>query len=112
VAVDIWTYRETVAAVDLEGFRVEALDGEIGKVEGASRDAGGGSIVVDTGGWIIGKKVMLPAGTIERVDVDEGKVFVDRTKDEIKSAPEYDPSGYAEQEYRVALGDYYAGLYD
>jgi hypothetical protein len=111
VAVDIWSYRETITGVDLTGFTVEAADGEIGKVDEATDEVGASSIVVDTGAWIIGKKVMLPAGTIERVDLEEEKIYVDRTRDEIKNAPEYDPSGYAEQEYRIALGEYYSGLY-
>jgi hypothetical protein len=66
---------------------------------------------VDTGPWILGKKVMLPAGTIERIDPEERIVYVDRTKEQIKSAPEYDPSGYADQEYRMRLGGYYSDLY-
>ena len=109
MAVDIWTYRETISAIDLTGFAVEAADGAIGKVDEATHETG--SIVVDTGPWILGKRVLLPAGTIERVDFEEKKIFVDRTKEEIKNAPEYDPSGYAEQEYRARLGDYYSGFY-
>jgi len=34
---------------------------------------------VDTGPWIFGKKVMLPAGVISRVDHDDEQVFVNRT---------------------------------
>jgi hypothetical protein len=55
--------------------------------------------------------VLLPAGTIESIDPEQRKVHVDRSRDEIKNAPEHDPSGYAEQEYRLALADYYANLY-
>jgi hypothetical protein len=36
---------------------------------------------------------------------------VDRTKEEIKQAPEYDPSGYADQEYRLQLAEYYGRFY-
>jgi hypothetical protein len=111
MAVEIWDFRETVTDVDLEGFRVEALDGEIGKVDEATYDAGSGSIIVDTGPLVFGRKVFMPAGTIERIDIDDEKIFVDRTKQEIKDAPEYDPSGYAEQEYRIRLADYYSRFY-
>jgi len=112
MAVDIWSYRETVVEVDLSDFHVEATDGEIGKVDSASYAAGGDSIIVDTGPWILGRKVFLPVGTIERIDPEEKRIYVDRTKDEIKDAPEYDPSGYADQEYRLALADYYGGAPD
>jgi hypothetical protein len=111
MAVDIWSYRETAADLDLNGFRVEATDGEIGKVDRATNEAGGSCIIVDTGPWIIGKQVMLPAGTIESIDPEDGTVYVDRTKDEIKDAPEYDPTGYVEQEYRIKLAEYYARFY-
>ena len=111
MAVEIWDFRETVADIDLEGYHVEALDGEIGKVDEATYAAGSGSIIVDTGPLVFGRKVFLPAGTIERVDVDDEKIFVDRTKQEIKDAPEYDPSGYAEQEYRIQLAEYYSRFY-
>jgi hypothetical protein len=43
--------------------------------------------VVDTGPWIFGKKVLLPAGTIDRVDSESGKLYVDLTKDQIKDSP-------------------------
>jgi hypothetical protein len=113
MAVDIWSYRETVVDLDLDlsGFKVEAEDGEIGKVDEAAYAAGADSIIVDTGPWILGKKVMLPVGTIERIDLEERKLYVDRTKEEIKNAPEYDSSGYAQQEYREHLGGYYKNLY-
>ena len=56
--------------------------------------------------------MLLPAGIIERIDPEERKIFVDRTRDEIKAAPEHDPSGYRDQEYRLALADYYGGFYE
>ena len=111
VEVDIWTFRTPVDDVDLTGFSVEATDGEIGKIDKASYERGGSCVVVDTGPWILGKKVMLPAWAIERVDQDERKVYVDRAKDEISNAPEFDPSGYADQEYRLRLAGYYSGFY-
>jgi hypothetical protein len=111
MAIDIWTYRDTMEDVDLTGFAVEAVDGEIGKVDDASYEVGSGSIVVSTGPWILGRKVLLPAGTIDDVDLEEGIVRVDRTKDEIKEAPEYDPTGYVDQERRIALAEYYARFY-
>jgi hypothetical protein len=111
VEVDIWTFRTPIADVDLTGFAVEAADGEIGKVDEATYEEGGAFIVVDTGPWIFGKKVMLPAWSVDSVDSAEEKVRVDRTKDEISAAPEYDPSGYADQEYRIKLASYYADFY-
>ena len=106
---DVWTYRPTTigdTTVDISGFEVEASDGSIGKVDEATYDTGRSYLVVDTGPWIFGKKVMLPAGVVRDIDEAEETVFVDRTKDEIKHAPEYDAS-QVDDEYRGRLGSYY-----
>jgi hypothetical protein len=106
--VDIWTYREeTIGDVDLTGFKVEAVDGSIGKVDEATYEVGSSYIVVDTGPWIFGKKVVLPAGVIDRVDVENEQIFVSRTKDEIKNAPEYDLDREIDEDYRGELGTHY-----
>jgi len=106
---DLWTYPETIGRLDLTGFDVEAQDGSIGKVDEASNEVGASYIVVDTGPWIFGKKVLLPAGVVTSVDTDDEKVFVDRTKDEIKNAPEFDESNYRDTQYRDEVGGYYGG---
>jgi hypothetical protein len=105
----IWVYRETTwTQRDLSGFSVEALDGSIGKIDEASKDVGAGYVVVDTGPWIFGKKVMLPAGVIRDIDPDTETIFVNRTKDEIKNAPEFDEQRYRDQDYRDEVGRYYS----
>jgi len=106
----MWNYRtseEGRSPVDVAGFGVEAIDGSIGKVDEASYETDSSLIVVDTGPWIFGKKVMLPAGVIDRIDYDDEKVYVHRTKDEIKHSPEYDDSLSTDMTYRERLATYY-----
>jgi adenylate kinase len=79
------------------------------KVDEATHEAGGSFIVVDTGPWIFGKKVMLPAGVIRDIDPDTETIFVDFKKDEIKNAPEFDEKTYRDQGYRNELGSDYSG---
>ena len=109
--VDVWTYRSGIDAgvsgKNVVGYGVEALDGSIGKVDDATYDVSGSFIVVDTGPWIFGKKVMLPAGVIRNVNHDQEKIFVHRTKDEIKNSPEFDDTLIRDDEYRGRLGSYY-----
>ena len=69
-------------------------------------------VIVDTGPWIFGRKVMLPAGTVERVDWNDKTVYVDRTKDQIKDSPELGEKGMTDRSYRDRLGTYYGGTYD
>jgi hypothetical protein len=113
---DPWTYREATgltatSRTDLVGFDVEASDGGIGKIDEATYGVGGSYVVVDTGPWIFGKKVVLPAGTITRVDTADRRVYVDRTKAQIKDAPEFDKDTYTGSEYRDRLGSYYRGTH-
>ena len=111
---DVWTYREASQlgtsidpTVDLTGYEVEATDGSIGKVDEATYETGRSFLVVDTGPWIFGKKVMLPAGVIRSVDETDERIFVNRTKDQIKDSPEYDDSMLDDESYRSRLGSYY-----
>ncbi len=106
---DMWTYRDSASLVntDISGFKVQAIDGEIGSIDEATWGAGASSLVVDTGPWIFGKKVMLPAGVIDRIDVEGQRVHVHRTKDEIQNAPEFDQDRYTDDAYRTDLGTYY-----
>jgi len=109
---DVYTYRDsTWAQGDLAGYEIEARDGSIGKIDKATNETGSSCLVVDTGPWIFGKKVMLPAGVVREIDVDSQTVFVDLTKDEIKNAPEFDDSLENDTDYREQLGSYYgAGM--
>ena len=113
-STDIWSYREAgtlgvdvAGGIDMTGYSVEAIDGGIGKVDEATYDVGSSYIVVDTGPWIFGKKVMLPAGVIRSIDTTDERVFVNRTKDQIKDSPEYDDSMLNDESYRSRLGSYY-----
>ncbi|WP_327418580.1 PRC-barrel domain containing protein [Streptomyces sp. NBC_01233] len=101
-----WGYGQDVGhrqGIDLIGYKVEATDGGIGKIDKHSEDVGASHVVVDTGVWIFGRHVLLPAGTIRRIDTVEEKVYVDRTKQQIKDAPDFDETkrsgepGYLEQ---------------
>jgi hypothetical protein len=105
---DLWTYRDTtIDTANLAGYKVEAIDGSIGSIDEATNEVGASYVVIDTGPWIFGKKVMLPAGIIDRVDSANETVFVNRSKDEIKDAPEFDESRYRDEQYRDELGGYY-----
>ena len=92
----------------LKGNKVEAKDGSIGHVDEATEEVNSSAIVVDTGPWIFGRKVVIPAGAVLRVDPDEEKVYLSMTKDAIKNSPEFDPElGWRNDEYRTRLGSYY-----
>jgi len=104
----IWNHPDdSSSGMDLTDFEVEATDGGIGKVHESSNEVSGSYIVVDTGPWIFGKKVLLPAGLIERVDADDRRVHVNQTKDQIQNAPEFNEDTYRDDAYRSEVGSYY-----
>ena len=110
MTADVFTYPEQAwATLDLSGFSVEATDGGIGKVDESTHEIGAGFLVVDTGPWIFGKRVMLPVGAVARIDEMDRKIWVNLTKDDIQNAPEFDDSTYRDINYRDELGTYYGG---
>jgi len=106
--MELWEFRSTVPTRELTGFDVEARDGGIGKIDDSTQEVGTAAVVVDTGPWIFGRKVVIPAGAIERIDTDKKNVYVSMTKDQIKNSPEYDPdNGWPNEQHRGELDVYY-----
>jgi len=105
---DMWTYRDSswTTSSDLVGYDVEATDGSIGKIDEATNESSSSYVVVDTGFWIFGKKRLIPAGVVSTVDRDARKVHVNMTKEQIKSAPDYDRDDWND-ESRTRYSDYY-----
>jgi hypothetical protein len=108
---DAWNYPSAAGYTtgsSLAGYKVEALDGGIGKVDEHSEDVNAACLVVDTGPWIFGKEVMIPAGAVTRVDPAEETVHIGLTKEQIKGAPEFHRRDhYSDSGYRENLGTYY-----
>jgi hypothetical protein len=89
------------------GFEVEAADGHIGTIGEATYELGSSYVIVDTGPWVFGTKVMLPAGTIGRLDLGTRRAYVARNRDEILSAPKFDQEAHQDPAYRACLAEYY-----
>ena len=105
---DYSTQSHYTPGIDLTGYKVEATDGHIGKVDDATDEVGAARIVVNCKPWLIGEHVVLPAGTITRVDRDKEAIYVSLTKEQIKNAPEYDADVHGnEVDYRTTLDRYY-----
>jgi hypothetical protein len=78
---------------EVKGYRIHATDGEIGHVDDFVMDDETWSIrylVVDTGGWLPGKQVLLAPLWATAVSWNDQAIEVDLTRDQVKEAPEYD----------------------
>ena len=110
IGTDLWRFSDDLErSSDLEGFTVEALDGDVGKIEDASYEARSSYIVIDTGPWIFGKRVLIPAHAIVRVDGPNETVFLKLKKQQIEDAPDLqDVQGSVRD--RELIGAYYEPL--
>lgn len=106
---ELWTYQQDVWTDGREvvGYDVEASDGSIGSIDDSTLDAGRQHVVVDTGPWIFGKKRLIPARAITRIEHEDKTVHVNLTKDQIKDAPDFDDVESDDDEHRSTHGEYY-----
>lgn len=84
---------QKLADLDATGFDVETRDGVIGRVDRATKDVRGSYLVIDPGAAMpLGRRVVVPAGVVDTVDVSSRRLFVDAGRNEVLSAPEFDPA--------------------
>jgi hypothetical protein len=78
---------------NLIGYHVKATDGNIGKVDMATHAQNESYLVVDTGPWIFGSTLVVPAGLVSVIDHSERNVYLICTKQLVKTAPALKPEG-------------------
>jgi hypothetical protein len=87
-------------------YLIEASDGEIGHVEDflvEDRTWTIDSLVVDTRNWWPGKKVLIARQAIFAVSWLEWKVYVNVSRETIKSGAEYDPSAVSRENTKLRV---------
>jgi uncharacterized protein YrrD len=96
------------------GYKIKALDGEIGDVEDFIFDDSTWKvefIVVDTGKWLPGKKVLISPKWITEIFWEDSSVIVKALVEQVKSSPEYDPSLPISDSYEENLQHHYPGFF-
>ncbi|MEN6336529.1 MAG: PRC-barrel domain-containing protein [Phycisphaerales bacterium] len=95
---------------EIRGYRIHAIDGEIGHVEDFIVDDEGWVIryiAVDTGKWLTRHSVLISPDWVRDIGWDERQVWVDVARDVIDKSPPYDPSGPISRQYETQMYDYY-----
>jgi hypothetical protein len=94
---------------NLIGYRVKATDGNIGKVKTATHAQDESFLVVDTGPWIFGSTLVVPAGVVSVIDHSERNVYLICSKELVKSAPAIKPENakVSDRADRDKLASYY-----
>ncbi|MFF2521116.1 PRC-barrel domain containing protein [Streptomyces liangshanensis] len=111
---NIWAYAADCGYDEdrsLVGFEVEATDGVVGQVERQTDHDGMRHLVVDTGMWVFGTSLLIPAGLITGIDSESRRVIVGRAREEIKAAPRFArDSETTDVAYLSEVGNYYLAL--
>jgi len=95
---------------EVTGYDIHATDGDIGKVKDFIFDDVSWKIhflIVETGNWFSGKKVIISPRWIKDVKWQEQTVTINHSKEEVENSPEYDAAQPINDLYEHSLNDYY-----
>jgi uncharacterized protein YrrD len=100
------------SAREVKGYQLEARDGAVGRVSDFVFDDATWQIafmVVDTGGWLHKRHVILKPDWIESISWEERHVSVRLTRETIRASPEFVPVYPLPAEYIEQLTRHYQG---
>ena len=98
---------------EVKGYHIQAEDKEFGHLEDLFVDEENWAIrylLIDTRNILPGKNVLIAPEWLKNISWNQEKIFVNKTKAEIKSAPEYreEKSDYlVHRDYENKLYDHY-----
>jgi sporulation protein YlmC with PRC-barrel domain len=94
----------------LTGYNIVGTDGQIGTVSDILFDDTIWKLrwlVVDTGGWLTGRKVLIHPSAIGRADPDRQELHVHLTKERISTSPDISQDAPVSVQMQSGLYDYY-----
>jgi len=94
----------------LLGFTIAATDGDIGGVEAFYFDDTSFTIrhlVVDTGGWLPGRKVLISPRALPALDWDGKRIKADLTKSQVEQSPNIDTDQPVSRQQEIKYHQYY-----
>jgi sporulation protein YlmC with PRC-barrel domain len=95
---------------NVDGYNIRAIDGEIGDVYDFIFDDNTWKIdfiIVDTGKWLPGKKVLISPKWIRRIDWVTSSVVINVAVEKVKNSPVFDPHQPLTETYETSLHDHY-----
>ena len=99
----------SLSAKVLSGYRLDARDGELGRVESFLFDDASWSVrylLARTGRWL-GREVLLHPEVLGAPDSEGPSIAVDLTREQIRHAPELDTDAPISRQYEKALAEYF-----
>jgi hypothetical protein len=95
---------------EVSGYAIRAVDGELGHVEDLLFDDLSWAtryLVIDTSNWWFGKRVLVAPEWITDISWADGSVSVSVTRQQLKSAPQYDRAQHVDRQWEL---EYYRHL--
>ena len=99
---------------ELQGLAIQATDGELGTARDVYFDDDSWAIryvVVETGGWLGGKKVLISPYSFVKTDWDARHIDVALTKKQVENSPSMDTHLPVSRQHEVAYLGYYGYPY-
>ena len=101
-------------ATNLKGLVIRATDGELGTVEQFYFDDETWAIrylIVDTGGWLGGRRVLISPFSVIHSDLVAGRLDVALTKKQVEHSPDTDMHKPVSRQHEAAYLGYYGYPY-
>jgi hypothetical protein len=95
---------------NMHGFRIQAKDGGIGKADEFYFDDHLWTIrylIVDTGNWLISRRVLLSPHSFSKLDWEEKIFHVNLTKSEVENSPKIEKDKPVSHQHEIELTNYY-----
>jgi len=92
------------------GFSIMAVDGELGKVRDFYFDDETWEIrymVVQTGSWLLGRKVLISFASVKKVNCELSSFLVDLTCEQVRNSPDIDTEKPVYRQHELELHEHY-----
>jgi hypothetical protein len=96
---------------EINGYAIAASDGRLGTVSDLLFDDATWLVrwlVVDTGGWLSGRKVLLPPSVLGHLDTERHEFSVRLTKQQVKDSPDIDADRPVSRQAEANVARYYS----
>ena len=94
----------------LQNWKVEAVDGEVGAIVDVFFDDerwGARYLVVETGGWLDARRVLLSPASVTRPRAAVGRLHVELTREQVAASPDVDTERPVSRHYEIAHALHY-----
>lgn len=95
---------------EMKGYTIHATDGDIGDVSDFYFDDHDWVVrylVVDTGNWLTGWRVLIAPFAFREADWRTEKILVSLTRDQVRNSPDVDTAKPISRQHEIEFAQYY-----